>query len=191
VRSFTATCGKMKPAAIAAQLTPYLDAMVEVIHRHGGFVDKFIGDAILAAWGIVPNDGDAATQAFACAREMVAIASKKKFGGLPIRIGVGLNRGRVFAGNVGGSGKRQFTILGTAVNLTQRFESHTKAARAEIVAGNSFYMKLPHSERTGWTAHRGTKFKGAALQTVYSFQVMKKSNLVRRAEFVHRNGRRK
>lgn len=170
VRSFTATSGKMRPAKIAAQLSPYLDAMVEIIHRHQGFVDKFIGDAVLAVWGVTCVDGNPASGAFACAREMVSQAATMKFGGHSIRIGVGLNRGRVFVGNVGGVGKRQFTVLGMPVNLTQRYESQTKELGADIVAGASFHSALPKSERNGW-AKRIVKVKGAPKQKVYSFVV--------------------
>jgi len=170
VRSFTATSGKMRPAKIAAQLSPYLDAMVEIIHRHHGFVDKFIGDAVLAVWGVTRVEGNSASQAFACAREMVSHAATMMFGPQPIRIGVGLNKGKVFVGNVGGAGKRQFTVLGMPVNLTQRYESQTKDLGADIVAGASVHSALPKSERSGWTK-RAVKVKGAPQQTVHSFVV--------------------
>ena len=169
VRSFTATSSKMRPAEIASQLSPYLDTMVEIIHRHQGFVDKFIGDAVLSVWGITRVDGNA-SQAFACARAMVSQAARMTFGGHPIRIGVGLNKGKVFVGNVGGAGKRQFTVLGTPVNLTQRYESQTKQLDADIVAGGSFHSALPKSERGGW-AKRAVEVKGAPKQNVYSFVV--------------------
>lgn len=170
VRSFTVTSSKMSPAEIASQLSPYLDAMVEIIHRHQGFVDKFIGDAVLAVWGITPVDGSTASQALACARAMVSRAATMTFGGHAIRIGVGLNKGKVFVGNVGGTGKRQFTVLGTPVNLTQRYESQTKQLDADIVAGGSFHSALPKSERDGWEK-RAVEVKGAAKQNVYSFVV--------------------
>jgi len=170
VRSFTASCAKMRPSSIAAQLSPYLDTMVDVIHSHQGFVDKFIGDAVLAVWGVTPSEGKAASKAFACAREMVGTAATKRFGGNRIQIGVGLNKGKVFVGNVGGAGKRQFTVLGTPVNLTQRFESQTKDLKADIVAGATFYSALSNSDLIGWSKH-AVKVKGAPLQKLYSFVV--------------------
>jgi len=182
VRSFTASSGKMGPAAIAAQLSPYLDGMVEIIHRHHGFVDKFIGDAVLAVWGVTRVDGNPASQAFACARDMVSRAATMTFGGHPIRIGVGLNKGKVFVGNVGGAGKRQFTVLGTPVNLTQRYESQTKELGADIVAGASLHSALLKSERSGWSK-RVVKVKGAPKQNVYSFVVtVRNRNTKSRAE---------
>ncbi len=65
-----------------------------------------------------------------------------EIGGRPISIGVGLNAGQVFIGNVGGEEKRQFTVLGTPVNRAARFESETKSLDAPIVMGQAFYERL-------------------------------------------------
>lgn len=76
IRGFTQQSSDMPPEEIADQLSPYLDAIVEVIHAHEGLVDKFIGDAVMAIWGFAPSDDDLAAQAFACAQEMVKVASQ-------------------------------------------------------------------------------------------------------------------
>jgi class 3 adenylate cyclase len=178
VRSFTATSGKMSPAEIACQLSPYLDAMVEIIHRHQGFVDKFIGDAVLAVWGVTHIEGNDASKAFACARQMVTQAATMKFGGRPIRIGVGLNKGKVFVGNVGRTGKRQFTVLGTPVNLAQRYESKTKELEADVVAGAPFHSALLKSDQSGW-AKQSAMVKGAPRQNIYSFVITGRNQNVR------------
>jgi len=169
VRSFTERCARMEPKQIAAELSSYLDAVVDVIHRHGGFVDKFIGDAVLAVWGITPQDENSAPKALACAREMVEVAASLRFANEPIEIGVGLNRGQVFAGNVGGEGKRQFTVLGSAVNLASRFESECKVLGAKIVAGQEFYDALPTTEQTNLQRHDSRSIRGAGQLTIYSW----------------------
>ncbi len=84
IRSFTERSAKMTTQEIAEQLSSYLDVMVDVIHRHEGLVDKFIGDAVLAIWGFVPSEMDPVMQAFACAQEMICTASQMCFGGKPI-----------------------------------------------------------------------------------------------------------
>ena len=61
----------MRPAEIASQLSSYLDRMVEILYKNGAFVDKFIGDAILAVWGLTPHDGNLADRALMCAEEML------------------------------------------------------------------------------------------------------------------------
>lgn len=168
IRSFTEKCLRIDPKQIGADLTSYLDAVVDVIHRHGGFVDKFIGDAVLAVWGMTPDEGNLAVKALACARDMVEIAAGLRFAGEPIEIGVGLARGRVFLGNVGGDGKRQFTVLGPAVNLASRFESECKPLGARIVVGKDFYEALPPTEQRSLQRREDRSIKGVGLQAVYS-----------------------
>lgn len=171
IRSFTQRSAGMDPQGIAEQLSPYLDAVVDVIHRHGGLVDKFVGDAVMAIWGFAATGEDFAPQAFACAKEMVAVAARHRFGGEPIAIGVGLNAGQVFIGNIGGEGKRQFTVLGTPVNLAARFEAESKDLGAPIVMGENFVEQLSAEARGDLVLHRERPIKGADPQTVYTCDV--------------------
>jgi class 3 adenylate cyclase len=169
IRSFTQRSAGMRPEDIGAQLTAYFDAVVPIIHRHEGLIDKFIGDAVMALWGYAPSESDFAAEAFACAQEMVRTAREMTFGGEPIRIGVGLNAGRIFIGNVGGGAKRQFTALGTPVNLAARYESASKELDAPIVLGPAFVERLPACLRAGLAAHENRDIKGAERQTLYSY----------------------
>ncbi len=170
VRSFTEKCSHMEPKDIAVDLSSYLDAIVEVIHRFDGFVDKFIGDAVLAVWGVTPTNEELTGRAFACARQMVETAASLRFAGEPIEIGVGIERGPVFIGNVGGNGKRQFTVLGTSVNLASRFQSECKSLGSSIVLGQSAHDALPESARNQLRRHDGRPIKGAGLLTLYSWR---------------------
>jgi class 3 adenylate cyclase len=135
IRSFTNISATMSPEQIAVELGPYLESTVDIIHRYEGLVDKFIGDAVLAIWGYATTGTDLAVQALSCAKEMVIMAESLTFGGGPISIGVGLNAGRVFIGNVGGKGKRQFTVLGTPVNLTAPYEAASSWPRNDAANG--------------------------------------------------------
>ena len=168
VRSFTDMCGRMRPAEIASQLSSYLDRMVEILYKNGAFVDKFIGDAILAVWGLTPHDGNLADRALMCAEEMLASSSAMSFGSQPIRMGVGLNAGVVFAGNVGSHRKRQFTVLGAPVNLVARLESETKQL-GTIVVGDEFYNALTTEKRALFEKHSDRQIKGFGSQTVYGW----------------------
>lgn len=168
IRSFTERSAAMTPERIAQELNPYLDAIVSVIHRHEGMVDKFIGDAVFALWGIAPGTTDPIQQAFACAKDMLTTAARLCFGGSPIILGIGLNAGRVFIGNVGGEEKRQFTVLGHPVNLAARCESATKELQAAIVMGEDFALRLPPSIFSSLHKHEQIPVKGAGLQTLYT-----------------------
>ncbi|HEU5384055.1 MAG TPA: adenylate/guanylate cyclase domain-containing protein [Ktedonobacteraceae bacterium] len=169
IRSFTERSAMMTPEQIAQELNSYLDAVVSVIHRHEGMVDKFIGDAVFALWGIAPGEKDPIQQAFACAKEMLTTAAGLSFGGDPISLGIGLNAGRVFVGNVGGEEKRQFTVLGHPVNLAARCESATKELRAAIVMGEAFALRLPSPLLSSLYKHEQIPVKGAGLQTLYAY----------------------
>ncbi len=170
IRGFTSLSGAMAAEQIAMELGPYLDAVVEVIHAYDGLVDKFIGDAVMAVWGYAPEvEGPLdAARVLACAQEMVRTAARFEIGGQPISIGVGINAGRVFSGNIGSNGKRQWTVLGDAVNLASRFESASKTLGAPIVLGQSFVDLLGAAACPPLTVHREQEFKNAPNQTVYT-----------------------
>lgn len=169
IRSFTERSAHMTPEQLVQELNPYLDIVVSVIHRHEGMVDKFIGDAVFALWGIAPGTYDPIQQAFACARELLANVSRLSFGGEPIALGIGLNTGRVFIGNVGSEGKRQFTVLGHPVNMAARYESATKELQAPLVIGEAFARLLPETLRVLLKKHEQVAIRGAGSQTLYTY----------------------
>jgi len=100
---------------------------------------------------------------------MLSVSSRMCFGGQPIRIGIGLNSGTVFAGNVGSDRKRQFTVLGPPVNLVARLESETKQVMRDVVAGNDFYSELPAEKREEFEKYADRPIKGFGTQTVYAW----------------------
>jgi class 3 adenylate cyclase len=171
IRKFTDICSGMEAGQVADELSNYLDLVVDTIHRHEGVIDKFIGDAVMAFWGDLPTDQDMVEQALHCAQEMVRQAQGLTFGGQPIRVGVGLNAGTVFIGNVGSEHKRQFTLIGDAVNLASRFESQTKELEVDIVAGKDFADRLPVDQRDQAKEHSNIEIRGAGLQTLYAWTI--------------------
>src|SRR5712692_2858313 len=169
IRSFTEQSATMMPEEIAQQLSTYFDAMVSVIHQYEGFIDKFMGDAVMALWGFIPSGGEPATQAFTCAKAMIETAAQMSFGGKPITLGVGLNAGPVFIGNVGGGRKRQFSFLGTSVNLAARYKNETKVLNRPLVMGKAFYDRLPAHLQEHLVMHEKRPIKGVDPQTLYTY----------------------
>ncbi len=169
IRSFTEQSSGMMPQEIAGQLSVYFDAMVGVIHRHEGLVDKFIGDAVMAIWGFAPSGEEPVMQAFGCAKAMIDTAAQITFGNKPIAIGIGLNAGQVFIGNVGGEGKRQFTVLGHPVNMAARYESATKELQAPLVIGEALARLLPETLRSLLKRHEQVAIRGVGSQTLYTY----------------------
>ncbi|MDZ7269059.1 MAG: Gfo/Idh/MocA family oxidoreductase [candidate division KSB1 bacterium] len=170
MRSYTALSLAAAPEAIVNELSRYLDAMIEVIHSHGGMIDKFIGDNVMAVWGFEPPQEGAAIKALDCALEMHEVAQKYSFGGQPIKLGMGLNYGTVFCGNVGNARKRQFTVLGQPVNLASRLEALSKVLDSPIVIGESFYHELPWPRQRLFQVHHGVAVRGIGTITCYSLR---------------------
>lgn len=148
LRNFTHAAAVVSdPTAVARALTDYFDAMVEIIHRHEGWVDKYIGDAIMAVWNFPGLPNAAPESALRAAIEMVSTSGCHELAGVPLRTGVGINAGTVFMGNVGSDRKRQYTIIGDAVNRASRFEAQSKKL-GEIVCGPEYVKLLDDQTRS-------------------------------------------
>ena len=143
VRGFTTMSENLPPEEMIAQLTEYLDRMVEVVFKYDGAIDKFIGDAVMAAWGRLRNDQDEAflkkdaLNAVATAVEMLEAlaglnASWKERGMEELHIGVGVHQGEAIVGELG-SGKSEFTAIGDTVNSASRLESATKQYGVDLI----------------------------------------------------------
>jgi len=137
IRGFTTLSEGMDPAALGRLLSAYRSRQRRVIEGHGGAVDKFIGDAVLAVFGIPDGRPEAAAAAVAAARDLLAMTeawNAERPGEPPLRLGIGVHWGGLFAGAVGDDERLEFTVLGDAVNVTQRLEQLTKTAGAPLIA---------------------------------------------------------
>jgi adenylate cyclase len=123
VRDFTGFAERSSAPDVVAELNRLFECVVPIIHAHGGQVDKFVGDGLLAVFGAPRRQADHADQALAAALEI-----ERGVAGLggELEIGIGLNSGRVVAGNVGGAGRLEFSVIGDAVNVAARVESATR-----------------------------------------------------------------
>jgi adenylate cyclase len=137
LRGFTAMSERLAPAEVVAQLNAYHGAMLEEVRRQGGVLDKFIGDGMLAVFGLPQGERPAppdagARAAVACARGMLSALERLNVeraaqGLSPLKIGIGVHTGPVIAGNIGAPGHRlEFTVIGDAVNTASRVEGLTK-----------------------------------------------------------------
>ena len=125
IRGFTAMAESMGPDAIAQLLSEYFTDMVDVIFDYGGTLDKFMGDAIMALWGAPLGHADDPDRALRAAVEMQQAVSRLNQrwateGRPQIRVGIGINHGEVFAGNIGSHRRLDYTVIGDAVNVASR-----------------------------------------------------------------------
>lgn len=151
IRGFTTLSEKQPPTTVMQWLNEYFNELVPVITAHGGVVDKFEGDAILAFFGILPSviaPRRSAAQACEAALEMIEVidalnARRLVRGELPLITGIGINTGVVVAGGLGAADRLNYTIIGDAVNTTQRIESFTRRFQeSSVVVSESTYEAL-------------------------------------------------
>jgi adenylate cyclase len=145
IRGFTPMSESMNPDEIAGLLTDYFTEMVDIVFEHSGTLDKFMGDAIMALWGAPIAHEDDADRAMQCAIDQIETLAKMNAkwegsGRPPIAIGIGINFGEVFAGNIGSNRRLEYTVIGDAVNTASRLCS--TAGLNEILITESFYKAL-------------------------------------------------
>ena len=145
---FTALVEKQEPDVLVPLLNEYLDAMVGIVFKHEGTVDKFVGDAIHVIFGAPIAQPDHAARAVACALEMDAFAhafaSLKREAGIPLgETRIGVNTGTVVVGNFGGQSMFDYTAHGDAINTAARLESLNKHLGTRIAVSASVVEQIP------------------------------------------------
>jgi adenylate cyclase len=131
VRGFTEFAEHAAPHEVVACLNELYGAVVPVIERHGGHANKFVGDGLLAVFGAPRRHADHAARALAAAFDIVQLVNEGVAGEL--RVGVGVNSGRVVVGTIGGGGRRDFTVIGDPVNTAARVEAATRLTGDDIL----------------------------------------------------------
>jgi adenylate cyclase len=161
VRGFTRLAEGMAPEALASLLSDYFTEMVDIVFEHGGTLDKFVGDAIMALWGTPqaqPDDADRAVQAAVAMQAALAElnASWQAQGRPVLEIGIGINYGEVFAGNIGSHRRLEYTVLGDVVNVAARLcaeagpgEILVASGLKQVLTGDWSFDALPPSELRG------------------------------------------
>jgi adenylate cyclase len=144
IRSFTTLSETMDPTELVSFLNEYFTLQVDAIKRHGGEVDKYMGDAILAKFGApiwYPDHARRAALAMLDMREALEIFNKRREdrGEAPIRIGIGANTGQAIVGNIGSTSRMEYTIIGDTVNATQRIEDLCKELRWDLLISETVY----------------------------------------------------
>lgn len=183
VRGFTALAEGLSPEATMDLLRGFHGRMAEAVFRHGGTLDKFIGDGLMATFGTPePAPGDAA-RALACARDMLATvtgwnAERLAAGRPALAVGIGLHRGPVTTGDIGGASRFEFAVIGDTVNVASRLERLTRELGTPLVASEDLVRQAeeegaavgdlrslgsrPLRGRRGTIAVRGMPEAGAA-----------------------------
>ena len=147
IKGFTNISERLEPEKIVEFLNIYLSTMTNIIEKHNGFVDKYIGDAIVAVFGAPLRDEDHANSAvkaaLECEEALVRLRSQKfAFDGHDIFQRIGINTGEILIGNIGSEKRFNYTVIGDAVNLAARLEALNKIYGTSILLSEETQKKL-------------------------------------------------
>lgn len=142
LRGFTSLAASTDPKSLVGLLEPFFERMAATVHEHGGFVDKFLGDGLMAIFGAPTFCDDHALRALRCAASMQSVMktlnAENYAQKLPaLYAGIGLNSGEVMCGTFGSNHYREYTVIGDAVNIAARMEKFS--LRGEVLLSDACY----------------------------------------------------
>ena len=144
IRGFTSMSEKMTAEEVSVILNEYFTEIEPIITKYNGVINKFIGDAVMAIFGEPVQDINHPVNAVRCANDMLKKVSQLQdkwlFEGKPkIEIGIGINTGEAFVGNIGSEKRLEYTVIGDTVNLASRIESYNKVYKTNFLISSSTY----------------------------------------------------
>ncbi|HEX8705172.1 MAG TPA: adenylate/guanylate cyclase domain-containing protein [Myxococcaceae bacterium] len=165
IRDFTALSETLPPQAVLTLLDDYFGHMTQIVMAREGMVNKFLGDGMMACWGVPDHTEDHAEQAMRAALDMRAKleelnAWREQHGQPRLRIGIGLHTGVVAAGMLGGAQQHEYTVIGDPVNVAARVEGLTKTLGVDILVSESTWKRGGakfQAERMGEELLKGRK----------------------------------
>jgi adenylate cyclase len=160
---------KHQPEQMVAVVNAYLDATSECLLNHGAYIDKYIGDAVMAVFGVpapLPDHALAACRAALAAQGLVADLNARyaAAAGVTLAVRIGLNTGELIVGNVGSSRKKNYTVMGDTVNLASRLEGANKAFGTHILLGEETARRVAGVLATRPLARLRVKGKQEAIE---------------------------
>lgn len=169
IRDFTSISERISPQENFNLINAYLSRMAPLINQHYGFIDKYIGDGIMALFGRSPDDAvQAAISMLSSLKEYNKQRSESGY--IPLKIGIGINTGKLILGTVGYHNHMEGTVISDAVNLASRIEQLTKVYRVPLLISESTFVQLKHPDKYGIRLVDKVRVKGRS-QTVKVYEV--------------------
>ncbi|MBX2988989.1 MAG: HAMP domain-containing protein [Bdellovibrionaceae bacterium] len=169
IRGFTAFSEKRSPEEVVEMLNEYFGVMVGIINKHGGVVDKFIGDAIMAIWGAPKSsDKDAVHATRACLemrKGLQELNQRRIARGQPaVMIGMGLHAGPAISGTIGSDERMEYTVIGNTVNTASRIEASTKAFGTDLLVTDDVLALVGDAFKVDYAGAAEVKGRSEALK---------------------------
>lgn len=147
IRNFTAISESLEPEAVSAILNEYFSEMVPIITKYNGVINKFVGDALLVVFGAPISDPIHPLNSILCAIEMLEKVDELqekwlKQGKSKVEIGIGVNTGIAFVGNIGSQDRLEYTVIGDTVNVASRIESYNKLYGTRLLISDTTYQRV-------------------------------------------------
>ncbi len=169
IRGFTSLSEEINPKQVVALLNKFFSSMEQCIVKHNGIINKYIGDAIMAIFGVPLQNKNQALDAYNCCLDMrktlIELNKELEAENLPqIKFGIGLHTGNVLAGNIGSNSRMEYTVIGDTVNVASRIESLCKEYNCDLLISETTVEaivtcenSLPQIQSIGETQIRGRK----------------------------------
>lgn len=176
IRGFTTLSEHLKPQDVVELLNAYFEDMVQEITAADGIPDKFLGDGLMAIWGVPggdPNHAQKSCQAAIAMIERLKIVNQARLaqGLIEIKVGIGIHAGPVIAGNIGSKKKMEYTVIGDTVNTSSRIEGMCKTLNADLVISSTVYEKLSTALQAHFVFASSEQLRGRTRVTdLYTYQ---------------------
>jgi adenylate cyclase len=144
IRNFTTFAEKRTPEEVVTYLESLFEFMIEIVNRHHGVVNKFLGDGFMAVFGAPLSDGSDCLNAVGAAMEILGRVEEEVTRGsiLPTTVGIGLHAGEAVTGSIGSSLRKEYTVIGDVVNLASRIEQLNKEFGSQLLISNNVWQDL-------------------------------------------------
>lgn len=144
IRDFTSFAEKRNPEEVVRYLESLFEFMIEIVNRHHGVINKFLGDGFMAVFGAPLSDGDDCLNGVAAAREILTRVEEEVALGnvLPTTVGIGLHAGEAVTGSIGSSLRKEYTVIGDVVNLASRIEKLNKRFQSRLLVSENVWRSV-------------------------------------------------
>ncbi|EDN68087.1 adenylyl cyclase class-3/4/guanylyl cyclase [Beggiatoa sp. PS] len=172
IRDFTAFSETHSPEKTVDFLNRLFEPMIDIVNRHQGIINKFLGDGFMAIFGAPFSEGSDSQNAVNAAREIVENVKQKITQGdiPPIRIGIGLHTGNAVTGNVGSSQRKEYTVIGDVVNLASRIEQLNKTYGSQLLISGAVWKAIGKSIDTA--IDKGPVYVKGRTEAVQIYQIL-------------------